>query len=72
MAGSKEKKWTYIFCPFYKKEDPVSVKCEGPIDGTRLVLQFENKTEREEYQKEFCSNKNCKECEIYKMLDKKY
>lgn len=72
LAGGKGKKWTYVFCPFYKKEEPVNLRCEGPIKNTKLILQFPNKAEKEAYQKKYCSCKNCSECEIYKMLDKKY
>lgn len=66
------KKDDYVMCPFYKKEETTNVRCEGPIEDTRLVLQFANKAKRLRYQEKYCKTENYKKCRIRKMLEEKY
>lgn len=66
------RKDAYVVCPFYKKEEPVTVRCEGPTKDTRLVLQFTNKTKRLQYQEKYCKTDMYIKCRICKMLEEKY
>lgn len=62
----------YPKCPFYKKEEPVIVRCEGLTKDSRLVLQFNSKKNRLLYQSKYCKTEGYKKCRIYKMLMEKY
>lgn len=71
MAG-KFKKDDYVLCPFYKKEDPITIRCEGLTNDSRLALQFTTKEKRVKYQDAFCRTNCYKKCKIHEMLMKKY
>ena len=63
----------FVNCPFYKKDDPVNVRCEGIGKNNRIILQFHTKSGKESHMRKFCKHEtDYKECAIYKMLMKKY
>lgn len=62
----------YPKCPFYKKDEQTTVRCEGLTEDSRLVLQFNTKKSRVSYQEKHCKTEGYKKCRIYKMLTEKW
>lgn len=62
---------TYVQCPYYRKDGPQAVHCEGVADGVGLRLGFAGKTVMEDYKDTFCRGK-WTGCMIAKMLNLKY
>lgn len=63
----------YVSCPFYKKDEPVKIRCEGLEDDNRIILQFYTAQKKKTYMDQFCkSQADYKKCEICKMIEKKY
>lgn len=60
-----------IKCPFFKKIEPTSMRCEGLIDNTVIHTQFQSAVKRELYQTLYCS-RSYKRCRLYKALEKRY
>ncbi len=55
---------SYVVCPYYRKEDPISIKCAGVI-GEHTISEFFNKKAKEEYKDNFCKEKTYAGCPIY-------
>ena len=56
-----------ILCPFYRTQDPLSVGCEGPFEGSMITLRFLNVPDKVQQTDIFC--KGCfKRCEIYRCI----
>ena len=60
-----------IICPFYKATATQSISCEGITEDCIIKLLFASPEKRDLHRKIFCDN-NYKNCEIYRMLEKKY
>ena len=60
-----------INCPFYKAMATKSISCEGITEDCVIKLLFTMVEKRELHRKIFCENKYIN-CEIYRMLEKKY
>lgn len=60
-----------INCPFYKTMAYKSITCEGITDDCTNKLLFTSPEKRDLHRKIFCENKY-KNCEIYRMLERKY
>lgn len=58
-------------CPFYHKEAPQRVFCEGVIDKSSLTLNFSNAEQCKDYRFSYC-NAKYKDCPVNKMLAEKY
>ena len=61
----------YAKCPFYHKEGPQRVFCEGVVEQSSLSLNFSNADVCQTYRFKYC-NSNYKDCPVNKMLMKKY
>lgn len=44
---------SYVRCPYYRKEAPVEIKCNG-LCGTHTIQCFESRQEKEQYKDDFC------------------
>lgn len=45
----------YVNCPFYAREDGLSIKCTGVcMEATHSIQVFQNKTAKENYKSDFC------------------
>lgn len=65
-------KSVHVRCPFYHKEFPDRIVCEGVCEGTLSnTTLFENKIRKNEYEKVYCET-GYDRCEIFKAIDKKY
>ncbi len=62
---------TYVQCPYYQRETPQVIYCEGVQDKTALRLGFANKGDWKKYKDCRCRD-NWKDCLIAKMLNLKY
>lgn len=60
-----------IKCPFYKSSSSNTIKCEGLVEHSSIVLTYESKKERDKQTKIFCENLY-DHCEINMLLMKKY
>ena len=58
-------------CPFYHKESPHRVFCEGVVECSSLSLNFGDPKVCQEFRFKYC-NSNYKDCPVNKMLMKKY
>ncbi len=55
-----------VKCPFYVKDKPHYIVCEGVCKGTRVNLWFSSEKKRKAYISEHC-NQVCTKCHIAKM-----
>lgn len=60
-----------VVCPFFKASNEKQISCEGIAEESILILSFNNKKDRNFHKTVFC-DKKCENCEIYRMLEKKY
>lgn len=60
-----------ILCPFYMSMAQKSITCEGITEYCTTKLLFETADKRDQHRDIFC-DKKYKNCEIYRMLEKKY
>lgn len=66
-----------VQCPFYANDERGCIRCEGPIDSTRLKISFVNPTgatsqERKlDYLHKYCC-REFKSCRVYQMNEAKY
>ena len=58
-------------CPYYKSSKQKEISCEGITDECSTNIKFKTGGQRDIYRRIFCDAKY-KNCEIYKMLSKKY
>ncbi len=61
-----------IECPFYIKEDNISITCEGAIKGTNCVHTFNTKEEKVKHETNVCSYNCGKKCFHYRTLSIMY
>lgn len=57
----------YVLCPYYCKEDPITVKCFG-MCGTHTLHQFESSKAKKEYKENFCMGYYWN-CSCYRSLE---
>lgn len=60
-----------VKCPFYIAMDYKSITCEGITDDCICRTEFKKPEKKEQQRRIFCSRKY-ENCEIYRMLEKKY
>ena len=60
-----------VFCPFYISEARTTITCEGII-GETTVSRFETEYEKAEHEKNFCTGKTCRGCNIHSALMQNY
>ena len=65
-------------CPFYMSDEPASryakasITCEG-IYGRATKTLFNKQSDKDAHGEQFCTSVHrCKNCEIYKLVNKKY
>ena len=58
-------------CPFFEKDEPYAITCEGVTDASRISVRFTRRADRNRQAEIFCKNKY-ENCEIYRMLMMKY
>ena len=63
-----------IACPYYIGDDcKRTIRCEGPIEGTKIDLQFRTKEDKAAHFKGWCGSvTGHKACEIFRMVNEKY
>jgi len=62
----------YVRCPFYHRDNgKYQIVCEGVTDGATLSMQFPSKAEFRVQMRTFCQGRY-ENCEVYRMLAKKY
>ena len=61
----------YAKCPFYHKESPQRVFCEGVVDNSSLTLNFADAQTCQDYRFKYCNDKY-PDCPVNKMLMDKY
>lgn len=60
-----------IKCPFFKEQNPKNISCEGLVDDSIIKLCFVSPKAKDTQTRIFCE-KSYKNCEIYRILEKKY
>ena len=55
-------------CPFYRKDGPCSICCDGVHHAKRTGLFFENTQKKTEHVQQFCNDK-WEDCQIAWILD---
>lgn len=43
----------YVLCPFYTKENPIDIKCQG-LCGSHSIQEFKSGKAKNEYKDDFC------------------
>lgn len=60
-----------VQCPYYRKDVPQGVNCEGVVDGSSVKLGFTAHNRLIDYKDAFC--RQCwQNCLIAQMLNRKY
>ena len=68
-------KWVDVdaVCPFFRRNDPNRIRCEGVESRNTINLVFEDTKQQEAYLYRFCCNmKNYKHCIVCDALNRKY
>jgi len=56
-----------VLCPFYRTEDPLSIGCEGPFEGSMFSIRFMNVPDKLQQREIFCEAAY-KRCEVYRCI----
>jgi len=59
-------------CPFYMIEGKKGVKCESPVKGSSLGLNFRMEKSFNRFRDAYCYSMDWEKCPIAKMLNDKY
>lgn len=63
----------YAKCPFYGKEAPLKVYCEGYCEGNNIQLSFATKELMKEHKNRYCNDiHGYRKCPLYHVVMKKY
>ena len=54
-----------VKCPFFRGDSATTVKCEGPFDGSKVILVLSEGARKHE--EIFCAE-HYRKCEIYRMV----
>lgn len=60
-----------VQCPFYKEQTGRTISCEGVTDDS-IIKQYYWSPKSKDIQMDVFCKKNYKNCEVYRMLEKKY
>ena len=65
--------WTvaHLKCPFFLGETEKTVVCEGWLPHQKTEMRMSGKHEKREFMEQWCCE-NYQECEVYKLVMKKY
>lgn len=58
-------------CPFFHRSTDKDITCEGITDGCITKIAFNSRKKKKMHSDIFC-NKKYENCEVYRMLEKKY
>ena len=58
-------------CPFYQRNSERKIVCEGIIEGSVTVQEFDKRSDKEAHRNKYCDNQYSR-CKIYDILQKKY
>lgn len=60
-------------CPFYKSDNDAdkSISCES-VYGKYIATRFKSREDKYVHANKYCMTPNCKRCEIYRMVMRKY
>jgi len=61
----------YAKCPYYVRDKPSRIVCQGVSDASKLAWQFDDKEDCRIQMAVFCRGK-FQNCEVYRMLQKIY
>ncbi len=61
-----------VKCPFYKKEDPIRIVCEGISAKSVCHNIFHTGKGKLNHKKRYCNTDNYKECILFQALLRKY
>jgi hypothetical protein len=62
-----------VVCPFFRRNDPNRIRCEGVENRNTINLVFEDTKQQEAYLHRFCCDiKQYKRCLICEALNRKY
>ena len=64
--SSRYREDVYVRCPYYRKEAPIEIRCQGII-GTHTINIFANKLKKEEHKDDFCCGLYMS-CPLYQSL----
>lgn len=66
-------KWSAVtLCPYYRKHTEVTISCEGPVNQSRLTLEFASRAQREQYQEKTCACFLYRACPLALAASRKY
>lgn len=60
-----------VGCPFYRENQAVAIKCEGPMDGSGVTISFLTKERRKAAMAAYCK-RNWKQCPMFQAVCRKY
>ena len=58
-------------CPFYQRSSEKRIVCEGIMENSVTVQEFNKKSDKKSHRNNYCDNKYS-ECKMFKILDRKY
>ena len=58
-------------CPYFLGSDNHKIVCEGIIEGSKTIVEFDNKKLRNRHREVFC-DRRYSNCEVCRMLEDKY
>ena len=61
----------HVRCPFYRAHAKTAVKCEGPIPGTAVTVEFRRKSAKDKQYTVFCCGR-FEYCEMYRAAAREY
>ena len=61
-----------LYCPYEKASYPQKIVCEGPVAASSVHLWFESHEQLINYKNRFCRGRQCNQCPIAAVLNKKW
>ncbi len=72
MKSTREELELLPECPFYIRESPRRVVCEGLVEGSTLCLNFNRRARMGAFHRAYCCSMDYSKCPIAKVLFAKY
>lgn len=68
---SRHSSWRghYAVCPYFRKETPCTISCEGLMDNSTIKLIYQLRDDCSRQFDTFCAN-HCEWCEVYEAITK--
>jgi len=61
----------FVICPYYRKDTPETICCEGVTQESKLLLRFATKAHKLRHMALFCESQY-RMCELYRAVDQQY